>query len=378
MTFSTPRLSVLGALGAVSAALLVGLPASPAVADAPVYPAMNTSETPPDGVWFRNSPHTADTDQVTGHGVYMGESVQLQCYAFGDAVGQYNDSLWYYVTNVSRPTNNGVANVGYLNAHYINDGAVANQVDAGVPPCDGQSSVGSVSTPPASTPAPATPQPAPPLAAPTQAPAVPSTQSVFFSPNDTALGAPGAAEADQNIPLSSWASGHCSDAATAASVSGAPSVLAGWSKGRLGVVYYLASASQTQLAAVHRIVLFDPGNTIDFAPVTGWEGVFSSPPCDSQYDINSLLANWLGSDDSNRLIIISAESTEEPQGGVSTYAGLKQYYLANISGSSAASHAVVCDFNGMDHTQAYVQFSYIIKSSLFACPSANGLAQWTP
>jgi hypothetical protein len=35
----------------------------------PIFTVMNTSETPPDGVWFRNSPHTADTDRVTGHGV---------------------------------------------------------------------------------------------------------------------------------------------------------------------------------------------------------------------------------------------------------------------------------------------------------------------
>jgi hypothetical protein len=101
----------------------------------PVFTVMNTSETPPDGVWFRSSPHTGDTDRVTGHGVYMGEQVQLQCYGFGDAVGPYSDSLWYYVVDVSRPTNAGVSNSGWLNAHYINDGLVANQIDSGVTPC---------------------------------------------------------------------------------------------------------------------------------------------------------------------------------------------------------------------------------------------------
>jgi hypothetical protein len=102
---------------------------------APVFPVMNTSETPPDGVWFRRSPHTPDSDEVTGHGVYAGEQVQLQCYAFGDSVGRYDDRLWYLAANVSRPTNAGVANTGFLNAHYINDGADANVVDAGVGPC---------------------------------------------------------------------------------------------------------------------------------------------------------------------------------------------------------------------------------------------------
>ena len=37
--------------------------------------------------------------------------------------------------NVTRPTNAGVTNQGYLDAHYINDGKIANQVDAGVPSC---------------------------------------------------------------------------------------------------------------------------------------------------------------------------------------------------------------------------------------------------
>ncbi|HEY1449853.1 MAG TPA: hypothetical protein VGF47_02795, partial [Solirubrobacteraceae bacterium] len=86
----------------------------------PVFAVMNTSETPPDGVWFRNSPHESDTSQTTGLGVYVNEQVQLHCYAFGDAVGPYSDRLWYYVSNVTRPTNDGQPNVGYLNAHFIN------------------------------------------------------------------------------------------------------------------------------------------------------------------------------------------------------------------------------------------------------------------
>jgi hypothetical protein len=96
---------------------------------------MNTSETPPDGVWFRNSPHTWDTQRITGLGVYANEQVRLRCYGFGDAVGRYNNSLWYDVDNTTRPTVAGRANSGWLNAHYINDGKLANQVDAGVPPC---------------------------------------------------------------------------------------------------------------------------------------------------------------------------------------------------------------------------------------------------
>ena len=103
----------------------------------PVFSVMNTSETSPDGVWFRNSARISDTDKVDGHGVYAGDSVQLMCYVYGEVVGNANNSLWYFVTNITRPTvyKTGAPNVGYLNAHYINDGMQANQTDAGVSQC---------------------------------------------------------------------------------------------------------------------------------------------------------------------------------------------------------------------------------------------------
>jgi hypothetical protein len=97
---------------------------------------MNTSEQPPDGVYFRNSPNWGDTSRTYGLGVFMNERVQLECFTSGQAIGPYNDSLWYYVLNVTRPVNyNGAPNQGMLNAHYINDGQNANIVDAGVPAC---------------------------------------------------------------------------------------------------------------------------------------------------------------------------------------------------------------------------------------------------
>jgi hypothetical protein len=108
---------------------------TPTPASLPTYTVMNTDSPPPDGVWFRWAPHTADTNRITGDGVYANEQVQLQCYAWGDAVGPYNDTLWYFVVNLTRPTIDGTADSGYLNAHYIDDGAIAGQVDSGVPAC---------------------------------------------------------------------------------------------------------------------------------------------------------------------------------------------------------------------------------------------------
>ncbi len=120
--------------------LVLGLAAAttgPAsAATGPVYTVMNTSESPPDGVYFRPGPDTSGPTPAYGLGVFMGEQVQLQCYAFGQAIGPYNNTLWYYSLNVSRPVNyDGQSNQGMINAHYINDGQAANVVDAGVPAC---------------------------------------------------------------------------------------------------------------------------------------------------------------------------------------------------------------------------------------------------
>jgi len=113
----------------------------------PVFTVMNTSESPPDGVYFRDLPDW-NTSRTYGLGVFMNEQVQLQCSASGPAVGPYNDQLWYYVLNVSRPVNyDGQPNQGMVSAHYINDGQLANVVDAGVPACVNNQ-------PPASTPSP--------------------------------------------------------------------------------------------------------------------------------------------------------------------------------------------------------------------------------
>ena len=116
-------------MAALALLVAVFIPVSTSVkaSGPPVFPVINTSEQLPDGVWFRNSPTLSDTNEVTGFGVYAGDSVQLICYAFGGPVGPYNDSLWYYADNLTGPlvSTAGLPNIGYLNAHYINDGMAA-------------------------------------------------------------------------------------------------------------------------------------------------------------------------------------------------------------------------------------------------------------
>lgn len=103
----------------------------------PIFTVMNTSESPPDGVWFRRSASSGDTDRATGHGVYMNDRVQVQCYVIGDAVGAYGNRIWYRAVNVTRPTvpSSGAMNSGYINTHYVSDGMTANHSAAGIPAC---------------------------------------------------------------------------------------------------------------------------------------------------------------------------------------------------------------------------------------------------
>ena len=337
--------AVAGAVAALGIILVKPVPAElaalAAASGGPIYTVMNTSETLPDGVWFRNSPHTADSDRVTGHGVYQNERVQLECYAWGDAVGPYSNRLWYFVLNVTRPVNDGVTNRGYLNAHYINDGKAANQIDAGVPQCG-------------STPAPA-----------------PGPGSVFYSPNNTPDAVSGLTVADLNIVYDEWALGGCSPAA-AVNIPDGVSVLAGWSVGRLGPIYFLDAAGQ-RVSQVHTIILFDPGNTANF----------TGSSCDTKVkpSINSLLANWLKSDGSNRLIVLTGKVSEDQHGGRSTFAGLWKYYFAGIWNQPFASRAQVCDYHNLGHQQVLTTFAWMVQKPVRGCPEASGAPNpvaWNP
>lgn len=260
------------------ASLTMGLLVSPiavttAGASNPTFTVMNTSETPPDGVWFRRSPHTSDTDRVTGHGVYRGERVQLRCYAWGDSVGSYANRLWYRVLNVTRPTNAGAENSGYLNAHYIDDGLAANQIDAGVPSCS--------------------------------APTTPDGASVYYSGAGDAgwdLAQPYASylmsDNGRHGPDWSVGSGCSSDwADNYPSVVGGRrvSTLAGWSLGRLGPIYLLANPSMRR--SIHYILMFDPGSIEELRG------------CDRAVGASARLATWLRENSANQLVIMAGAAT---------------------------------------------------------------------
>jgi hypothetical protein len=104
------------------------------------------------GIYYRNSPRWSDTPQTAGVGVYNGDTVELICGAFGDPVGPYGDTAWSYVRNLARPS----IGDGWVNEHFIDDGANSNQFVAGEPGCDsGVPGVPGSAPAPASTPGPA-------------------------------------------------------------------------------------------------------------------------------------------------------------------------------------------------------------------------------
>ena len=99
----------------------------------PVYPVMNTSETAPDGVWWRNSSQQDATSGTNGYGVYAGDQVRLTCYAMGGPAVNGNH-VWYRATDLSR-TWQGGESAGWISAHYVNDGSGMDQVAQNVQPC---------------------------------------------------------------------------------------------------------------------------------------------------------------------------------------------------------------------------------------------------
>ncbi|MGY2873451.1 hypothetical protein ACVW00_000641 [Marmoricola sp. URHA0025 HA25] len=325
---------------------------------------MNTSESLPDGVWFRNSPSQNDTNRETGFGVYMNEQVQAHCYAFGDAVGPYGNRVWYYATNLTRPTVNGHANVGYINTHYVNDGMTANNVYPGITQCG---SGGGGSTPP----------PTPPPA------------NIYYSPynaGDTQFAVGDASVA--TVQRDEWVTGTCGNSGPAYSAAMSKlqsgqtiQTLAGWSIGRTGIAYFLRNAAQSQLTSINYMLMIDPG-------------AYGEMDCDRAIAAGRALANWLAVNRNAHLVVISSYQVSQQQSSK----GIQQTYFNDIrnlqssSGIDLRSRVLVCNYgtkSTFSHQEAFWSgrywISHQIGSSTSSCPwlNYNGVtwkptAQWHP
>jgi hypothetical protein len=118
----------------------------------PTFGVMNAAG----GIYWRSAPDWNTPVAIAGNGFYPNSIIAVHCYQAGAGnVPGSTDYMWEQATVVGGSGSGS----GWVNEHFINDGAPINQPSPGVPPC------GASTPPPAPTPAP-TPTPAPPSATP--------------------------------------------------------------------------------------------------------------------------------------------------------------------------------------------------------------------
>ena len=317
------------------------------------------------GIYYRNSPHWADTSQTPGVGVYDGDQVELICGALGDPVGPYSDTAWSYVKNLSRPS----IGDGWVNEHFIDDGAFTGQFVFGEPLCG--ASIPGMSQPTGGSSGSGGGHDSNPCA---------SATSVFYSPTPgVAGGIPGRSPAACNLSREAWSEGSsCLPNKALQNTPSTATILSGWSYGRLGPILYLAATAgdPARWSQIRTIVLFDPGDYNDFA----------LPSCDAQIypSINYLLASWLTSPGSHNLLILAGGATENISWwglGSPTFHGLWHFYLADIWNQPFASQALICDYGNIPHPAVLEAFDWVARVPTSTCPTDSSLPSpiaWNP
>jgi hypothetical protein len=337
---------------------MTSLTSSAAAWAQPTFPVMNTSETPPDGVYFRPGPDQTTGTTTDGVGVYVGEHVRVKCYWNGRALGPYNNTVWYYAYDVERPTVAGRSNEGWINTHYVQDQMTAGNAAPGVPQCmtgtgdggtvggddGGGGSGGGSSGGDAGG---------------------PTNASVFYAGDPPDDGYDLVSSATTKRRKSQWYASGCKATSRNPAASYGDTIdgrkvttLAGFSSGRLGVLYYLRT-SPSRGANVTRIVLFDPGNKSD---LTGG--------CDDR--ASQTLASWLRRVPGAELIILAGKRTAQKR-----HQGIQDIYFAPaIRGTGVAKQVIVCNLNGWDHTDVVKGYQHFVGSPPSACP--HEYVQWSP
>lgn len=317
-----------------------------------VFPVEHTGN----GVFARNSPHWNDTQRIAGDGAYDGDNVELLCgVTDGDPVGPYNNRTWHKVIDLNRSSEGQF----WINDHLVKTPVNANQLVPGERDCEEQ-----------------------------QANQGPRATSIFFSPISgmpNGLALPNIASI--NYALNDWSSGDCSDWKTHKLLENMPSTintLAGWSRGRMGPAYFLETATEQRKEQIHTIILFDPGDTVDF----------THGGCETnqehRYDLNALYGDWVKSDLQNRLFVYTGIVSEEGPAKTANqqepfdqqvgngaldakgFTGLWKYYFADIWNQSFANQVQVCDYSGMSHTNVLKNFYQSVKNMPSVCPDAPG------
>lgn len=208
-------------------------------------------------------------------------------------------------------------------------------------------------------------------------------KAVYFSPNNTQNGTDnGLSDIYFNdpqleeVPVNDWAA-NCTDSLVGQYVPTTADTLVGWSRGRLGPIYFL-EANRDRWSQIHTIILFDPGGSTDFT---------SQDSCDRNYNVNGLLADWLASspNNQNQLIVFTGAISEQ-----NGFHGLWSSYFADIwqrAQNDPAFHqqTIVCDYSGMEHHDLIRNFAGYISDfelePMNVCPQApddTNPTQWNP
>jgi hypothetical protein len=311
------------------------------------------------GIYYRNSPQWSDTSSTPGVGVYNGDQVELICGAFGDAVGPYNDTAWSYVNNLSRSVGDG-----WVNEHFINDGALSNQFVSGEPMC-GPSTPGlsGGESPGGSAGSSGSGSGGPPVSV-AHSP-IPGG-SLYFSPYPTndhgnirVIGGGTAyapSPATFTLNFDQW---HPTPEKTCPNPDSTipPGInngvygnriittLAAWSVARIAPFLFLTSSPWA--GDINYILLFDPGDAKEYA----------SSAC-ARYNESSVLAKWLAKSSNNRLVVLAGEVTAKDH-----HAGIQKYLFPEVKNPhndpphrNIRSQVVVCNYDTIGHEPMWIVY----------------------
>jgi hypothetical protein len=331
------------------------------------------------GIYYRYGPHWSETTATPGVGVYNGDQVELICGSSGDPVGPYGNTAWSKVRNLTRP---GIGE-GWVNEHYINDGASPNAFVPGEPPCGGEIEFGT---------------------------SYPEGGSLYYSPyrsSDPGHGseiiehwgpfghftrwirapAPSTFTANYDEWHPSGGDSTCPDPSSTvpARIKGGAiggkliTTLAAWSKARSAPLLFLYGGP-AWAGQISYVLLFDPGDLDEYRSSRCPKAIYGA------------LAQWLGASKSNHLAVLAGKVTadyEHPVNGHG-HAGIQNYLFPAIRNfpvtrtRNIRQQVVVCNYDAMSHEDVWIHFRNAMNESpitLSTCPEwrrGEDPVSWNP
>jgi hypothetical protein len=351
-------------IAALAATVVLAASSSNALAiSAPIH----ISGTGGEGVFIRAEPNTSSTRLGW---MPEGASPDYNCFVWGQNINGV--PIWFNV-NYSGVT-------GYYASFYDDSSYHSNEeltAKYGVPLCG---SAPSPAPPPAPTPSPAptgssegSSNPGSPGAPPS--PGTPSAPRMEYEPQDIYYSPynEGSHELTDRISVktvyehqfvTNCTSPYPAYNAALGLANGAPiATLAGWSKGRVGVMSYLNRANSGQLGQLEYVLLIDPGT-------------YGELTCDRQLGAGQHLAQWLTQNPSAHLVVISSSEISQKENSK----GIQETYFNAIRKQSTAAdnlraRVLTCNY-AMSHQTAFATGQYWIAhrigTSTKSCPWLSG------